>query len=47
MAVRSMTMNESSVEETLSWVRSSRVLMKRANKSRNKDMRNTLMARVN
>ena len=45
--VHSLSVNEVSAEEMVSWVRSARVFKKRASKNKNQDMRNMLMARVN
>ena len=45
--LHSMSVNVSSVEEMLSWIRSTREFKKRDYKSKNKDTRNILMARVN
>ena len=44
--VHKMDLNATSVKEMLSWVRSVRVLKKRACKSEHKDMRNMLNARA-
>ena len=44
--VRNANVNEALVEENLSWVRSFRVLNKRAKKSKNQDTLSMLIARV-
>ena len=45
--VHSINKNEASEEDILSWVKSVRIFKKRANKNKNPDIRNMLMAREN
>ena len=45
--VHKMNVNNATIEEILSWIRSARVFKKRATKNVNQDIRNMMNARVN